>query len=61
MVEIYDRMTGCVVGSILTNHSMTDDQALDLLGVTVDDDGQLIDSNGDFLDAWYDNICWRCA
>lgn len=56
-MKLYDRMTGTVIADIITNHSMSIDDALDLMGYTLDDDeGQILDEDGNRLDAWYDDL-----
>ena len=37
--------TGEVLGTVLTNHSMTLDEALDFIGAEVDEDGQIVLDN----------------
>ena len=57
-MKLYDTKTGTEVANILTNHSMSIDEILDFMGITVDCEqgGQLIDSDGHDLDAWYDDL-----
>ena len=55
-MKLIDKETGVMVANILTNHSMTIDEGLELVGCTVDDDGQIRDRDGELLEAWYDNI-----
>jgi len=52
---VLDGMTGTVVARIMTNHSMTIDQCLALVGCTVEDDGQ-IRRDDELLEAFYDNL-----
>ena len=52
---IKDKNTGVVVARILTNHSMTVDECLELVDCTVEDDGQ-ISRDGELLEAWYDDL-----
>lgn len=54
-MKLYDYETGEVIAEITTNRSMSIDEALDLMGYTVNDEGQIID-NGEALNAWYDNL-----
>lgn len=41
---------------LVTNHSMTTDELLDCLGCTVDDEGEILDSNGNPTGVWYEEI-----
>lgn len=41
---------------LVTNHSMTTDEIIDLIGCTVDDEGEIIDSNGKPTGIWYEEI-----
>ena len=41
---------------LVTNHSMTTDEILDCLGCTVDDEGEIIDENGNCTGVWYEEI-----
>ena len=56
-MKIVDRTSGTVVCDIMTNHSMSIDDALSLMRISVTDDGQLHDDDTDtLLDAWYDDL-----
>lgn len=54
-MKLYDIETNDTIAEITTNHSMSIDEALDLMGYTVNDEGQILD-NGEALNAWYDNL-----
>ena len=41
---------------LITNHSMTTDEIIDCLGCTVDDEGEIIDENGNCTGVWYEEI-----
>ena len=41
---------------LITNHSMTTDEIIDCLGCTVDDEGEIIDENGNRTGVWYEEI-----
>ena len=41
---------------LITNHSMTTDEIIDCLGCTVDDEGEIIDENGNRTCVWYEEI-----
>ena len=41
---------------LITNHSMTTDEIIDCLGCTVDDEGEIIDNDGNYTGGWYDEI-----
>ena len=59
-MKLIDRESGTIVAEILTNHSMSIDEALDLAGLTADEDGQILDGeNG--LNADYESLemCWE--
>lgn len=56
-MKLYDKNTGVVIADIITNHSMTIDDALTLMHFSIDDEGQIFDDdNGVYLDAWYDDL-----
>lgn len=59
-MKLYDCNTGVVIATITTNHSMSIDDALDLMGYTVGewdvDGGQIHDEDGNELNAWYDDL-----
>ena len=59
-MKLIDRETGTIVTEILTNHSMIIDDALDLAGFTVAEDGQIMDGKKG-LYADYENLemCWE--
>lgn len=41
---------------LITNHRMTTDEIIACLGCTVDDEGEIIDANGNYTGVWYDEI-----
>lgn len=41
---------------LITNHSMTTDEILECLVCTVDDEGEIIDENGNCTGVWYEEI-----
>ena len=41
---------------LITNHRMTTDEIIACLGCTVDDDGEIIDSDGNYTGVFYDEI-----
>lgn len=41
---------------LITNHRMTTDEIIACLGCTVDDEGEIIDSDGNYTGVWYDEI-----
>ena len=41
---------------LITNHRMTTDEIIACLGCTVDDEGEIIDENGDCTGVWYEEI-----
>ena len=55
-MKLIDRATGETVVEILTNHSMATDEVLDFFGITLDDEGQLIDEAGEPMGHWYDDL-----
>lgn len=56
-MKLYDKTTGKTIADIVTNHSMSVDEALDLMRYTVTDDGQIQDTDtGELLNAWYDDL-----
>ena len=42
--------------NLMTNHGMTTDEILDTLGCTVDDEGEIIDEDGNRTGIWYEEI-----
>lgn len=56
-VKLVDKYTGVVVADIICNHSMTIDEILLLMRISIDDEGQLFDDDNDsYLNAWYDDL-----
>lgn len=56
-MKLYDKNTCVVIAEIITNHSMSIDDALSLMRFSVDEEGQIFDDdNGICLDAWYDDL-----
>ena len=56
-MKLYDKTTGETIADIVTNHSMSVDEALDLMRYTVTEDGQIQDTDtGELLNAWYDDL-----
>ena len=41
---------------LIANHRMTTDEIIACLGCTVDDEGEIIDSDGNYTGVWYDEI-----
>lgn len=41
---------------LITDHRMTTDEIISLLGCTVDDDGEIIDSDGSYTGVFFDEI-----
>ena len=41
---------------MVTNRSMTTDEILECIGCTVDDEGEIIDENGNPTGVWYEEI-----
>lgn len=60
-MKLVDKYTCVVVADIICNHSMTIDEILFLMRISIDDDGQLFDDDNDsYLNAWYDDLVIRC-
>lgn len=56
-MKLYDKNTGDVIADIITNHSMSIDDALNLMRYSVTDEGQIHDDDaGVDLNAWYDDL-----
>ena len=56
-MKLFDKTTGETIADIVTNHSMSVDEALDLMRYTVTDEGQIQDTDtGELLNAWYDDL-----
>lgn len=46
-----------ILGSgLITDHRMTTDEIIACLGCTVDDEGEIIDSEGNFTGVYFDEI-----
>ena len=41
---------------LITSHRMSTDEIIACLGCTVDDEGEIIDSDGNYTGVWYDEI-----
>lgn len=52
-MKLIDTKTNEIVADIITNHSMCIDEILNLMDITVNDEGQLLDENGSEINAWY--------
>lgn len=59
-MKLFDRETNETIATIITNHSMSIDDALNLMHYTVDEEGQIIDENGDLMNAWFENLEMDC-
>lgn len=56
-MRLYDKNTNETIADIMTNHRMSTDEILDLMGYTVNDEGQIYDEdNEQLLNAWYDDL-----
>lgn len=56
-MRLYDKNTNETIANITTNHRMSTDEILDLMGYTVNDEGQIYDEdNEQLLNAWYDDL-----
>lgn len=55
-MKLIDTTSGVELGNIITNHSMSIDEALELLWCTVDEDGEILNENGEPTNAWYDDL-----
>lgn len=56
-MKLIDTETNVLVADIITNHSMCIDEVLELMRITVDDEGQLFDEDtATLLDACYENL-----
>ncbi len=55
-MKLIDKNTGKTVLEIMTNHSMTVDEMLNFYGITIDEEGQLIDEDGAQMGAWYEDL-----
>lgn len=56
-MKLVDKDTGVVVADIICNHSMSIDEILFLMRISIDDEGQLFDDDNDsYLNAWYDDL-----
>lgn len=55
-MKLFDRETNETIATIITNNSMSIDDALNLMHYTVDDEGQIVTEDSELLNAWYDNL-----
>ena len=55
-MKLYDRETKEIIATIITNHSMSIDDVLNLKRYALDEEGQIVDVDGELLNAWYDNL-----
>lgn len=56
-MKLIDKKTNEVIADVMTNHSMSIDEVLELMRYGVNEEGQIIDSdNGVELNAWYDDL-----
>jgi hypothetical protein len=55
-MKLFDRETNETIATIITNHSMSIDDALDLMHYTVDEEGQIVTEEGELLNAWFENL-----
>lgn len=56
-MKLVDKYTGVVVADIICNHSMTIDEILLIMRISIDDEGQLFDNDNDsYFDAWFDDL-----
>lgn len=55
-MELFDRETNETIAAIITNHSMSIDDALNLMHYTVDEEGQIVTEDGELLNAWFENL-----
>lgn len=53
---LLDTNTNEIVADIITNHSLCIDEILSLMDISVDFEGQLVDSNGSRINAWYEDL-----
>lgn len=55
-MKVYDRETKEIIATIITNRSMSIDDVLNLKRYALDKEGQIVDADGELLNAWYDNL-----
>jgi hypothetical protein len=55
-MKVYDRETKEIIATIITNRSMSIDDVLNLKRYALDEEGQIVDADGELLNAWYDNL-----
>lgn len=55
-MKLIDTKTNEIVADIITNHSMCIDEILNLMDITVNDEGQLVDETGSRINAWYEDL-----
>lgn len=55
-MKVYDRETKEIIATIITNRSMSIDDVLNLNRYALDEEGQIVDADGELLNAWYDNL-----
>ena len=55
-MKLIDRNTEKTVVEILTDRGMTVDEMLNFYGITLDEEGQLIDEDGAEMGTWYEDL-----
>lgn len=55
-MKLYDKETGEIVGTIITNRNMTIEEALELVKCEIDEEGQIMNYKKELLNAWYENL-----
>ena len=55
-MKLFDRETNETIATIITNNSMSIDDALNLMHYTVDAEGQIVTEHSELLNAWYENL-----
>ena len=55
-MKVYDRETKEIIATIITNRNMSIDDVLNIKRYALDEEGQIVDADGELLNAWYDNL-----
>lgn len=56
LLKLYDRKTKERIATVTATRNMSIDDILNLMHYALDEEGQIVDANGELLNAWYDNL-----
>nr|DAH39822.1 MAG TPA: hypothetical protein [Caudoviricetes sp.] len=56
LLKLYDRKTKELIATVTATRNMSIDDILNLMHYALDEEGRVVDANGELLNAWYDNL-----